>query len=91
MRKCTQQIREAFRNGQTQTVGNTHTDGQSVWLFDNKIITKQNGQIIWTLAGYPTKTTQERLNGILGLRLYMKNFTMMLNDKIVDYNLWYYV
>jgi len=91
MRKVTKQIREAFMNGNTQTVGNTHTDGNSVWLFGNKIITKQDGKIIWTMAGYPTKTTQERLNGILGLRIYQKNFTMMLDDKNVDDSLWYYL
>lgn len=66
MRKVTKQIAEAFKAGKSKTVANTTTDGKSIWLHGNKIAEKQpDGSVLLTLAGWPTVTTRERLNGII--------------------------
>ena len=65
MRKVTQQIKEAFEQRKAKKVGNTETDGESVWLHGNKIITRDpSGAVMATLAGWNTPTTRERVNGI---------------------------
>lgn len=71
MRQVSKTIKEAFENGSRKVSGNTTTDGKSVWLFGNKIITQDSkGNIYWTMCGYGTRTTMERLKSILGLRLH---------------------
>ena len=37
MRKITEQVVGAFERRQSKKVGNTETDGTSLWLFGNKI------------------------------------------------------
>ena len=71
MRQVSKQIKEAFENGSRKVCGNTTTDGKSVWLFGNKIITKDSkGNVYWTMCGWNSRTTRERLKSILGLRLH---------------------
>lgn len=66
MRKITKQIADAFYKQRRLAISNTRTDGQCVWLHGNKIIERQKDGTIWfTLAGWNTVTTRERLNGIL--------------------------
>lgn len=65
MRKVTEKIRQAFYNQESLTVSNTTTDGQAVWLHGNKIIERRPDGIWFTLAGWDTNTTRERLNGIV--------------------------
>ena len=38
MRKVTEQIKQAFERGEAKTVGNTRTDGNTVWLHGNAIV-----------------------------------------------------
>mgnify|MGYP005838283939 CR=1 FL=1 len=38
MRKVTQQIKKAFEKGESLKVGNTRTDGKSVFLHGNEIV-----------------------------------------------------
>ena len=64
MRKITERIRMAWKAGKKLSVDNTMTDGNSVWLFGNKIIKVEGGKVYATYAEYPTRTTSERLNGI---------------------------
>jgi hypothetical protein len=65
MKKVTRRIAEAFKAGKRLTVGNTSTDGERVYLHGNLIVERQkDGKIYGTLAGWPTVTTRERLNGI---------------------------
>ena len=67
MRQVTKQIREAFEQGTAKKVGNTETDGQTVWLFGNPIVKREpSGLVLWSLAGWNTVTTRERVNGIVG-------------------------
>jgi hypothetical protein len=85
MRKVTEQIKQAFNQGLSKKVGNTRTDGKSVFLHGNEIIKRDaSGLVMATLAGWNTPTTRERINGITGLGIYQKNFTPMLNGQEVD-------
>ena len=66
MRKISKQIAQAFNEGKTKSLGNTYTDGKSVYLHGNKIAWRSSGNgLELTLAGWPTATTRERLNAIL--------------------------
>jgi len=91
MRKVTQDIRNAFMAGQSRTIGNTHTDGQAVWLHGNKIVERRTDGIYFTLAGWNTPTTRERVNGIAGASVYQKNFEPMIGDSIIDPNCWFHI
>jgi hypothetical protein len=65
MRKVTEQIAHAFRAGRRLTVSNTATDGNTVTLHGNPIARKVGSRLEISLAGWPTNTTHERINGIL--------------------------
>ena len=83
MRKVTRTIARAFYCGDSESCGNTRTDGKSVWLHGNKIAFKdEDGNLHITNAGYKTNVTKERLNGLLELggfsswpspRIFQKN------------------
>lgn len=65
MRKVTQDTVNAFLAGRSRSIGNTCTDGQSLRLHGNLIAEKRpDGTIVATLAGWPTVTTRDRLNGL---------------------------
>ena len=87
MRKVTRTIARAFFSGDSESCGNTRTDGKSVWLHGNKIAFKdEDGNLHITNAGYETNVTKERLNGLLELgvfrfpvpRIFQKNFRWYL-------------
>ena len=89
MRKITTAICSAFENGQALTMGNTHTDGQTLWLHGNGIARKRMaGQevdgLYITLAGWNTNTTRERLNGLDGVKVNTKQGQAYLNGKEWD-------
>lgn len=71
MRKETQQIAEALLNKQSKSMARTKTDGENLYLHGNRIATVKfypfGGiqSISMTLAGFPTNTTRERLNGLI--------------------------
>mgnify|MGYP001233397637 CR=1 FL=1 len=61
MRKVTEQIKLAFEQGTSKKVGNTETDGQTVWLHGNAIIKRDAfGVVEWSLAGWNTPTARDR-------------------------------
>jgi hypothetical protein len=64
MRKITKTVCGAFINGTPKSMRNTSTDGVSLFLHGNKIAEKRNGEIWVTLAGWPTVTTRDRINGV---------------------------
>jgi hypothetical protein len=57
-------IREAFVQGRGKTYSNTNTDGESIWLFGNKIAKKVDGHTLVTFAGWPTRTTMDRIDAL---------------------------
>ena len=88
MRKVTQQIEKAWKQGKSKTVGNTRTDGTSVWLHGNKIIERDPDGRVWaTLAYWPTPTTRERLK-IVSNGFYQKNHEQFFNDRPIEDNEW---
>ena len=64
MRKVTQAIANAFKEGINKTIGNTATIDGEVFLHGNKIAKIEDGALLMSLADWNTPTTRERLNGI---------------------------
>jgi hypothetical protein len=66
MRKVEKQVIEAFLCGEKKSVTNTTTDGQSLWLFGHKIARRTDRHDVFEVnfCGYPTATTQSRLNSL---------------------------
>lgn len=69
MRKETKKIATAFLNHEKASAARTMTDGQSVYLHGNQIAFWNYGDIkpalCFSLAGWGSVTTRERINGIL--------------------------
>ena len=93
MRKVTREIVQAWARGDSLTVGNTCTDGDTIWLHGNAIVWKTGDAdvIALTLAGWNTVTTRERLNGVLnfygiGYRFAQRNFepVLILERDVID-------
>lgn len=90
MRKATQQIKQAFNQGTSLKVGNTRTDGQTVWLHGNAIVKRDpDGLVRWSLAGWNTPTTRERVNGIANADVCQFKFEPVLNGQIIDASDWF--
>lgn len=88
MRKITKQIKNAFEARQSLAIGNTHTDGNNVWLHGNLIIKREGDKTLGTLAGWPTPTTRERLNGITSGSWTQHNWEPHHNGKPIGENEW---
>ena len=86
MRQETQKIMSAFLRGQKASAARTNTDGHNVWLHGNKIAQRSEGDFVdFSLAGWPTVTTRDRINGLLELsgsdyRVLQKNGTQFLTN-----------
>ena len=85
MRQETQKIMSAFLRGEKASAQRTHTDGYSVWLHGNLIAERGKSKTWFTLAGRPTVTTRDRINGLLELsgsdcRVFQKNGTQFLTN-----------
>lgn len=90
MRKVTEQIKKAFEEGRSLKVGNTETDGQTVWLHGNAIVKRDaDGLVRWSLAGWNTPTTRERVNGIANANVFQFKFEPVLNGEVIDANDWF--
>ena len=90
MRKVTQQIKRAFEQGTSLKVGNTETDGKTVWLHGNAIIKRDpQGFVRWSLAGWNTPTTRERVNGIVNAGVHQVDFEPVLNGEVIDSSDWF--
>ena len=91
MRKVTQKIAKAFNDGRTLTIGNTRTDGKSVWLHGNEIVRKDNdGATEISFAGWPTVTTRERLNAFAPVRQH-KGEQLLFGEIVSDIHGWHKV
>ena len=90
MRKVTEQIKRAFEQGTSLKVGNTETDGKTVWLHGNAIIKRDpQGFVRWSLAGWNTPTTRERVNGIVNAGVHQVDFEPVLNGEVIDSSDWF--
>lgn len=64
-RKCSAQMAKAFRNRTTAKTHNSFSDGNAVWLHGHRIIWReQDGDICFSLCGWPSRTTIDRLNTV---------------------------
>ena len=85
MRQETQKIMSAFLKGESASAQPTNTDGHNVWLHGNLIAERGTTKTWFTLAGWPTVTTRDRVNGLLELsgsdyRVFQKNGTQFLTN-----------
>lgn len=65
MRVTTRKVVEALARRSGRKIGNTQTDGRSLWLWGNKIAQRDGDSLSITFAGWHTLTTRERLRGVL--------------------------
>jgi hypothetical protein len=84
MNQTTSKINNAFVQGQAKKISNTHTDGQSLWLFDNKIAEHREDGMYITNAGWKSRTTKERLNGLPDVSIFQKKGEWYLNGNMWD-------
>ena len=90
MRKVTQEIKQAFEQGKSKKVGNTETNGTSVFLHGNEIVRRDpSGLVFATLAGWNTPTTRERVNGITGMRFHQVNHVACLDGEPISEHDWF--
>ena len=85
MRAVSKNIALAFHRGISSAIGNTTTDGQTVWLFGNKIAWREKGKrLALTLANWPTVTTRDRLNAILYIEELDFQFRQVNNKQVLS-------
>ena len=85
MRKITKEIVAAFMNHECKRIGNSYTDGTTLYLHDNEIAKfDEDGRLWITNAGWKSNTTKERLNGLPGVSIHQRNYTWYLNDRPWD-------
>lgn len=90
MRKVTAQIKKAFEEGRSLKVGNTETDGQTVWLHGNAIVKRDpDGLVRWSLAGWNTPTTRERVNGIANAGVRQFQGELIFNGEEINPSDWF--
>ncbi len=81
MRKITREIVDAFQNSRSLKIGNSRTNGESLWLFDNKIAEIRRDGLWITNAGWVSQTTKERLNGLTGVHINQVRDNWYLNGR----------
>jgi hypothetical protein len=98
MSKITEQSVKAFRNGESFKKSNTRIEVEveqdskgnytskivRMFLFNNLIAKYDNGRLSISAAGWKTKVTKERLNGLLGVKIYQKDHTWYLGGEYWD-------
>ena len=87
MRKVTEKMCEAFYNGRKSKITNTYCDGNAIYLHGYMIIERREDGVYITNAGWNTRTTNDRLNGlcrVYNVNVYHKNGQLMLNDNEWD-------
>ena len=76
----TTQSCEAFEARQTFKKANMSTDGETLRLHGNAIAKHTSNGMWITDAGWATRTTKERLNGLSGVRISQRKGVWYLND-----------
>ncbi len=79
MRQITQRIVHAFQGRYELRIDNSRTDGTSLWLFGNKIAEWREDGLWITNAGWDSRTTNERLNGLSGVHVTKRRGELFLN------------
>ena len=95
MRKITQLVSNAFIAGRDFTLGNSHVDYDAdtftrrMYLHGNLIAKQVGNELRVTLAGWPTPTTRERLNGLfesmnVASRIYQRGHVQYISSTYAD-------
>lgn len=84
MRQITEKIVHAFENRVALKINNSRTDGTSLWLHNNKIAEWRNDGLWISNAGWDSRTTKERLNGLRGVRIHSYRGIWYLNGNAWD-------
>jgi hypothetical protein len=85
MRKETREVITAFIEKRSCRRKNSGTDGQTLWLFDNKIAWREpDGSVCMTMAGHGTRTTRDRLNGLCFVMMDKKPFYQKKDTQYYD-------
>lgn len=79
MRKVSKDVAAAFMLREKRSIGNTRTDGETLFLHGNAIAQWRADGLYITLAGWPTVTTRDRLNAIDGVRVHADRGRQYLN------------
>jgi len=88
-RKVSTIVGRAFLNKSSKKSKNSHTDGKSLYLHGNEIAKHgENGAVHGTMAGWPTKTTKDRLNAISNDRFHTKKGKHYYGDKEIGERDW---
>jgi hypothetical protein len=82
-RKVTRTIHAAFLARSRKTVGNTSTDGDSVYLHGNEIVHRDSisGEVFIRTAGWNTPTTRERIKAFTDFPVYQKRGQLYIGEK----------
>ena len=80
MNLITRKIVSAFERRVALKIDNSHTDGNSLYLFENKIAQWGVDGLYITNAGWKSRVTKERLNGLTGVRITQVRGVWFLND-----------
>jgi len=90
MRQITKAAVNAFYDGQNFGKGNTtvvvNPDGILLYLFGNCIAYRDlhSNKVSITTAGFPTRTTLDRLNGLYGVKVSIKKGELYYYDQLWD-------
>ena len=82
-RQITKIMAHAFWNGESKKLSNTEVKNHEMYLFGNKIAWLENDKLYFTLCGWNTLTTRERLSG-LGVGISQKNYKPIWNGQEID-------
>jgi len=84
MRQITRDIVQAFESRNSLRIDNSRTDGQSLWLFNNRIADWRSDGLWITNSGWTSATTKERLNGLTGVHIQQVRGNWFLNGRAWD-------
>ena len=84
MRIESKEIVQAFLAKKSKHAARTHTDGNSLFLFGNRIAWWDGPAICMTLCGHPSMTTRDRLNTLCFLYAGVKPWSQ--RKRVPTYN-----
>lgn len=81
MRKETRLIAEAFIQRKPKRAARSHTDGTAIYLHGHRIAWwEHDSSLSVTLAGWPSRTTMDRLNGLCELLGHGRPFHIVKSE-----------
>ena len=101
MRKITKEACRAFHENRPYKKDNTEVTviqdfngnivGANMYLFGNRIATKENNHILINFQGYNTVTTRERLNGLSNVSFTSKRNKLYMDGVEISSYQWHVI